>query len=81
MFDCKTDVVVCSRVHGMGLAYSLDEAHVRDHCERVGANPGMKMGLPFNLLTTSKDQDLLSIAPRAFPELVGFGYILCGWAR
>jgi hypothetical protein len=28
--------VVCIRVHGMGLAYSLDEAHVRDHCERLG---------------------------------------------
>jgi hypothetical protein len=69
VFDCETDVVVCSRVHGMGLAYSLDEAHVRDHCERVGANPGMKMELPFNLLPTSKDKDLLSIVPRAFPEL------------
>jgi hypothetical protein len=69
IFDCETDVVVCSRVHGMGLAYSLDEAHVRDHCERVGANPGMEMRLPFNLLSTSKDKDLLSIVPRAFPEL------------
>jgi hypothetical protein len=42
----------------MGLAYSLDEAHVRDHCERVGvgANPGMKMGLPFNLLPTTEQR-------------------------
>jgi hypothetical protein len=69
IFDCETDVVVCSRVHGMGLAYSLDEAHVRDHCERVGANPGMKMELPFNLLPTSQDKELLSIVPRAFLEL------------
>jgi hypothetical protein len=28
IFDCETDVVVCSRVHGMGLAYSLDETRV-----------------------------------------------------
>ena len=36
IFDCETDVVVCSKVHGMGLAYSLQDAHVKDHCERVG---------------------------------------------
>ena len=24
IFDCETDLVVCSMVHGMGLAYSLD---------------------------------------------------------
>jgi hypothetical protein len=29
IFDCETDVVVCSRLYGMGLAYSLNEAHVR----------------------------------------------------
>jgi hypothetical protein len=23
IFDCETDVVVCSKVHGMGLAYSF----------------------------------------------------------
>jgi hypothetical protein len=60
IFDCKTDVVVCSRVYGMGLAYSLNEAHVGNHCERVGAKPGMKMALPFNLLPSSKDKDLRS---------------------
>jgi hypothetical protein len=41
MFVCKTDVVVCSRVYGMALAYSLNEAHVVKHCERVGATAGM----------------------------------------
>ena len=40
IFECGTDVVACSRVHGMGLACSLNESHVRDHCERVGAQPG-----------------------------------------
>ena len=69
IFECETDVVVCSRVYGMGLAYSLNEAHVGDHCERVGAKPGMKMMLPFNLLPTSKDKDLLSIVPRTFPDV------------
>ena len=39
----------------MGLAYSLNESHVRDHCERVGAQPGMRMALPFKLLPASKD--------------------------
>jgi hypothetical protein len=69
IFDCETDVVVCSRAHGMGLAYPLEQdAHVKDHCERVEANPGMKMKLPFNLGPTSKDQDLLSIAPRVIPD-------------
>ena len=28
IFVCETDVVVCSRVYGMGLACSLNEAHV-----------------------------------------------------
>jgi hypothetical protein len=69
IFDCETDVIACSRVHEMGLAYSLEDAHVKDHCERVGANPGMKMKLPFNLGPTSKDQDLLSIVPRAIPDI------------
>ena len=67
VFDCKTDVVVCSRVYGMGLAYSLNEAHVGNHCERVGAKPGMKVLLPFRLLPTSKDAELRSIVPRAIP--------------
>jgi hypothetical protein len=53
----------------MGLAYSLEDAHVKDHCERVGASrPGMKTKLPFNLGPTSKDQDLLSIVPRTIPD-------------
>jgi hypothetical protein len=43
IFGCETDVVVCSRVHGMGLAYSLEDAHVKDHCERVGGSPGMEI--------------------------------------
>jgi hypothetical protein len=68
IFDCETDVLVCSRVHGMGLAYSLQDAHVKDHCERVGANPGMEMKLPFNLGPTPKDQDLLSIVPMVIPD-------------
>jgi hypothetical protein len=70
IFDCETDVdvLVCSRAHGMGLAYSLQDAHVKGHCERVGANPGMKMKLPFNLGPTPKDQDLLSIVPRVIPD-------------
>jgi hypothetical protein len=29
IFECGTDVVTCSRVYGMGLAYSLNESHVR----------------------------------------------------
>ena len=71
VFDCETDVVVCSRAHGgMGLAYSLEDAHVKDHCERVGGNPGMKMKLPFNLGPTSKDQDLLSIVPRGRSQIL-----------
>ena len=50
IFDCETDVVVCSRVHGMGLAYSLEDAHVKDHCERgVG-----EMELPFNRSTSGQ---------------------------
>jgi hypothetical protein len=68
VFDCKTNVVVCSRVYGVALAYSLNEAHVGGHCERVGATAGMKMRLPFNLMPTSKDVDLLSIVPRAIPD-------------
>ena len=45
IFDCETDVVVCSRVHGMGLAYSLDEAHVRDRSLRKsGGQPGHEDG-------------------------------------
>jgi hypothetical protein len=53
----------------MALAYPLNEAHVVKHCERVGATAGMMMGLPFDLLPTSKDTELRSIVPRATPEL------------
>jgi hypothetical protein len=57
----------------MGLAYSLQDAHAKDHCERVEANPGMKyedgaVELPFNLGPTPKDQDLLSIVPMVIPD-------------
>jgi hypothetical protein len=70
VFDCKTDVVVCSRVYGMALAYSLNEAHVVKRCERVGAaTAGMRMGLPPNLLPTSKDTELRSVVPRSIAEL------------
>jgi hypothetical protein len=70
IFDCETDVVVCSRAYGMGLAYSLNEAHVGDHCERVGAaQPGMGMVLPFKLMPSSKDKELRSIAPRPSPQV------------
>jgi hypothetical protein len=62
-------VVVCSRLYGMALAYSLNEAHVGDHCERVGAQPGMRMALPFKLLPSSKDKELRSIVPRPFPPV------------
>jgi hypothetical protein len=58
VFVCKTDVVVCSRVYGVALAYPLNEAHVVKHCERVGATAGMRMDLPFSLLPTSKDTEL-----------------------
>jgi hypothetical protein len=68
IFVCKTDVVVCSRVYGMGLAYSLNEAHVGDHCKRVGGQPGMRMTLPFTLLPPSKDSELRSITPRPIPD-------------
>jgi hypothetical protein len=52
----------------MGLAYSLQDAHVKDHCERAGAKPGMKMKLPFNLGPTPKDQELLSVVPMVIPN-------------
>jgi hypothetical protein len=68
VFVCKTDVVVCSRVYGMAVAYSLNEAHVVEHCERVGATAGMRTSLPFDLMPTSKDAELRSIVPRATPE-------------
>jgi hypothetical protein len=48
----------------MGLAYSLNEAHVGDHCERVGGQPGMRMMLPLRLMSSSKDKELRSIVPR-----------------
>jgi hypothetical protein len=67
VFVCTTDVVVCSRVYGMALAYSLNGTYVVKHCERVGATAGMRMSLPFNLLPTSKDAELRSIVPRAIP--------------
>jgi hypothetical protein len=65
IFDCETDVLVCSRVHGMGLAYSLQDAHVKDHCERVGgaANPGMKTELHLNRIFFLPTASLLTIAP------------------
>jgi hypothetical protein len=69
LFACKSDVTVCSRIYGLALAYSLNEAHVVTHCERVGATAGMRMNLPFNLLLTSKDAELRSAVPRAIPEL------------
>ena len=73
IFECETDVVVCSRVYGMGLAYSLNEAHVGNHCERVGAQPGMYEDdvTAQTLANVHKDKELRSIAPRPFPE-VGF---------
>jgi hypothetical protein len=61
-------VVVCSRLYGMALAYSLNEAHVVDHCEGVGVQPGMRTALPFALLPSSKDKELRSIVPRPFPD-------------
>jgi hypothetical protein len=68
IFVCKSDVVVCSGLYGMALAYSLNEAHVVDHCERVGAQPGMGMALPLTLVPSSKDKELRSIVPRQFPD-------------
>jgi hypothetical protein len=55
-------------VYGMGLAYPLNEAHVGDHCERVGAQPGMRMTLPFALLPSSKGEPApeIQIDPAAF---------------
>jgi hypothetical protein len=38
-------------------------------CERVGAQPGMRMTLPFKLLPSSKDKELRSIVPRPSPPL------------
>jgi hypothetical protein len=43
IFDCETDVVVCSaRVHGMGLAYPLEDAqHVKGgSLRKSGGQPG-----------------------------------------
>jgi hypothetical protein len=57
----------------MGLACSLNEAHVGDHRERVGAQPGrMRMMLPLKLMPSPKDKELRSIVPRPFPQ-VGLG--------
>jgi hypothetical protein len=39
IFECKTDVIVCSRLYGMALAYSLNEAHVGDHSLRKSGGP------------------------------------------
>jgi hypothetical protein len=74
-------VVVCSRLYGMGLAYSLNEAHVGDHCERVGAQPGMRM----TLLTVQthaivQGQRTAFDRPEAVPSS-GFGSLIYEWAR
>ena len=57
----KSDVVACSPKFGMALALPLPAAHILEHCQEVGATPGMPMRTPFVLSSHSKDQELRTI--------------------
>ena len=64
----KSDVVACSPKFGMALALPLPAAHIGEHCQEVGATPGMPMNTPFILSANSKDVELKSVKTIGIPE-------------
>ena len=68
IFKIKSDVVACCPKFGMALAWPLPAAHILEHCQEVGATPGMPMKTPFILSSHSKDRELKSIKTIGIPE-------------
>jgi hypothetical protein len=49
MYKIVSDVAACCPKFGMAVAWSLPVAHIVEHCQEVGATPGMPMSTPFIL--------------------------------
>ena len=49
IFKTTSDIAVCCPKFGMALAWPLPAAHILEHCQEVGATPGMPMRTPFVL--------------------------------
>ena len=67
IFLNTSDIAVCSPTFGMTLACPLPIAHIEDHCQEVGATPGMPMSTPFILSSSSKDLELKGISTVRIP--------------
>ena len=57
----------------MALACPLPIVHIEDHCQEVGATPGMPMSTPFILSSSSKDLELKGISAVRIPDYGGEG--------
>jgi hypothetical protein len=68
IYKIKSDVVACCPKFGMALALPLAVAHIWEHCQEVGATPGMPMSTPFILSAHSEDLELKSIKTIGIPE-------------
>ena len=59
--------MVCCPKFGLALAWPLPVAHIVEHCQEVGATPGMPMSTPFILSARSKDLELKGITTARIP--------------
>ena len=71
IYKTTSDVAACSPKFGMAVAWPLPVAHVVEHCQEVGATPGMPMSTLFILSARSKDRELKSTKTVRIPGPVG----------
>jgi hypothetical protein len=73
IFKITSDIVVCCPKFGMALACPLPIAHmhIEEHCQGIGATPGMPMSTPFILSSSSKDLELKGISTVRIPDYEG----------
>jgi hypothetical protein len=70
IFKITSDIAVCCPKFGLALACPLPIAHIEDHCQGVGATPGMPMSTPFILSARSKDLELKGIKAVRIPDYI-----------
>ena len=70
IYKITLDVVACCPKLEMALAWPLPVAHILEHCQEVGATPGMPMSTPFILSSHSKDRELRSVKTIGIPEYI-----------
>jgi hypothetical protein len=66
-----SDIAVCCPKFGLAVAWPLSVAHIVEHCQEVGATPGMPMSTPFILSASSKDLELKGITTVRIPGTIG----------